>query len=166
MTTAVANPNDFYALSPEARRAARTVKLYIFLGWAVETFFLFFGRFEFPQLHPPLLPRLIWTQFYCGIGMGAAVGGVAYIAASRFKQGSRAALIVTGLVAGMAFSFCNELCLWIDMRPGVDYWGTHENSLLFRLKGDIGGFGLGLLGSWLLNTKTGVSLLNKIRFLR
>jgi len=166
MTTEVANANDFYALSPESRRPVRTIMLYIFMGWMTETFFLFFGMFMFPQLHAPLLGRLIWTQILCGIGMGAAVGALAYLAGSRFKQGSWAALIVTGIVAGGAFSICGELCYHIDMLPTVDYFGSHENPLLFRLKGVIGGFVLGLVGSWLLNTKKGVSLLNKIPFLR
>ena len=165
MTTAV-DANDFYALSPEARRPLRTLKTYILLGWSVETFFLFFGMFMYPELHPPLLGRLIWTQLLCGLGMSSAVGAVAYMAASRFKQGSWASLIVTGIVAGAAFSICGEVCYFIDTLPLVDYFGSHEGPLMFRLKGDIGGFGLGLFGSWLLNTKMGVSLLNKIPFLR
>src|SRR5215469_3372943 len=99
MTTAV-DANDFYALSPEAQRPLRTLKTYILLGWSVETFFLFFGMFMYPELHPPLLGRLIWTQLLCGLGMSSAVGAVAYMAASRFKQGSWASLIVTGIVAG------------------------------------------------------------------
>jgi hypothetical protein len=122
--------------------------------------------FMFPQLHPPLLGRLIWTQVLCGIGMSSAVGAVAYMASSHFKQGSWAALIITGIVAGAAFSICGEVCYFVDTLPGVNYFGSHEGPLMFRLKGDIGGFGLGLLGSWLLNTKMGVSLLNKIPFLR
>jgi len=165
MTTAV-DANDFYALSPESRRFVRTLKTYILLGWSVETFFLFFGMFMFPQLHPPLLGRLIWTQVLCGIGMSSAVGAVAYMASSHFKQGSWAALIITGIVAGAAFSICGEVCYFVDTLPGVNYFGSHEGPLMFRLKGDIGGFGLGLFGSWLLNTKMGVSLLNKIPFLR
>ena len=165
MTTAVA-VNDFYALSPESRRYVRTLKTYILLGWSVETFFLFFGMLMFPQLHPPLLGRLIWTQVLCGIGMSSAVGAVAYMASSHFKQGSWAALIITGIVAGAAFSICGEVCYFVDTLPGVNYFGSHEGPLMFRLKGDIGGFGLGLFGTWLLNTKMGVSLLNKIPFLR
>ena len=166
MTTAVANANDFNVLSPESRRALRTLKTYILLGWSIETFFLFFGMLMYPELHPPLLGRLIWTQVLCGIGMSSAVGAVAYLAASRFKQGSWAALIITGIVAGAAFSICGEICYFVDTLPGVDYFGSHEGPVMFRLKGDIGGFGLGLFGSWLLNTKMGVSLLNKIPFLR
>src|SRR5215813_928514 len=166
MTTAVAALNDFDALSPESRRYVRTLKTYILLGWSVETFFLFFGMFMFPQLPPPLLGGLIWTQVLCGIGMSSAVGAVAYMASSHFKQGSWAALIITGIVAGAAFSICGEVCYFVDTLPGVNYFGSHEGPLMFRLKGDIGGFGLGLFGSWLLNTKMGVSLLNKIPFLR
>ena len=97
MTTAAASANDLYVESLEERRAARTIKLFIFLGWLTETFFLFFGMIMYPQLHPPLIPRLIWTQILCGIGMGAAAGAIAYLAASGFKQGSRAALISTAI---------------------------------------------------------------------
>ena len=166
MTSPAAHANDLYVDSPEERRAARTIKLLILLGWMTETFFLFFGMFMYPELHPPLLGRLIWTQVLCGIGMSSAVGAVAYLAASRFKQGSWAALIITGIVACAAFSICGEICYFVDTLPGVDYFGSHEGPVMFRLKGDIGGFGLGLFGSWLLNTKMGVSLLNKIPFLR
>jgi hypothetical protein len=166
MTTAVANANDFSVLSPESRRAPRTLKTYILLGWSVETFFLFLGMFRYPQLHAPLLGRLIWTQILCGIGMSSAVGAVAYMAASRFKQGSVPALVITGILAGAAFSICGEICYFVDTSAGVNYFGSHIDPLFFRLKGDIGGFFLGLFGSWLLNTKTGLSLLNKIPFLR
>src|SRR5262249_32475188 len=166
MTTAAAGANDLYVESLEGRRAARTIKLFILLGWTTETFFLFFGMVMFPQLHPPLIPRLEWTQILCGIGMGAAVGALAYMTGSRFKQGSWAALIVTGIVAGAAYGICGELCYHIDMLPTMDYFGSHENPPMFHWKGVIGGIALGFVGSWLLNTKWGVSLLNKIPFLR
>ena len=166
MTIAAASANDLYVESPEERRAARTIKLFILLGWMTETFFLFFGMVMFPQLHPPLIPRLIWTQILCGIGMSSAAGALAYMAGSRFKQGSRAALIVTGIVAGVAFGICGELCYHIDMLPTMDYFGSHENPPMFHYKGVIGGVLLGITGSWLLNTKKGLSILNKIPFLR
>src|SRR5215813_1205149 len=164
MTTAVA-VNDFYALSPESRRYVRTLKTYILLGWSVETFFLFFGMAMFPQLHPPLLGRLIWTQILCGIGMGAAAGAIAYLAGSRFKQGTRAAFWATA-IGGLVYVACNNVCFFVDTKPGVDYWGAVENPVLFLTKGDLGGLALGFVGSWLLNSKKGISLLNKVPFLR
>ena len=166
MTTPTAVANDFYVDSPEERRPIRTIKLYIFLGWCVETFFLFFGMVWFPQLHPPLIPRLIWTQIVCGIGMGAAVGALAYVAASGYKQGSRPALITTAIVAGLTYAACGAVCFFVDTRPGMDYWGTTENPSLFLIKGTVGGVLIGVVGSWLLNTQKGVSILNKIPFLR
>ena len=165
MTTVATGANDLYVESLEGRRAARTIKLFILLGWMTETFFLFFGMVMFPQLHPPLIPRLIWTQILCGIGMGAAAGAIGYLASSRFKQGSRAALITTAS-AGIVFAVCAGVCYFVDTRPGMDYWGSLENPTLFLLKGNIGGFLLGVTGSWLLNTKRGLNVLNKIPFLR
>ena len=165
MTTAATSANDLYVESLEERRAARTIKLFILLGWMTETFFLFFGMVMFPQLHPPLIPRLIWTQILCGIGMGAAAGAIGYLASSPFKQGSRAALITTAS-AGIVFAVCAGVCYFVDTRPGMDYWGSQENPVLFLTKGITGGLFLGVVGSWLLNTDRGMSVLNKIPFLR
>ena len=166
MTTAAARSNDLDVESSEERRPAQTIKVFIFLGWICETVFLFFGMIWFPELHPPLIPRLIWTQIFCGIGMGAAVGALAYLAASPFKQGSRAALIITAIVAGVVYVGCGNVCYFVDRLPGMNYWGTTENPALFLIKGDLGGVLLGVIGSWLLNTKKGMSVLNKIPFLR
>src|SRR6516162_8251988 len=120
MTAVATGANDLYVESLEGRRAARTIKLFILLGWMTETFFLFFGMVMFPQLHPPLIPRLIWTQVLCGIGMGAAAGAIAYLAASRYKQGSRAALILTAIGAGLTYVVCNNVCYFVDSLPGID----------------------------------------------
>lgn len=166
MTNAAAHAYDLYVDSPEERRAARTIKVFIVLGWLSETTFLFFGMIMFPELHPPLIPRLIWTQILCGIGMGAAVGALAYLAASGFKQGSRAALVITAIMGATALAVCNSVCFFVDSRPDMDYWGTHENPALFLTKGYLVSILGGLVGSWLLNTKGGVSVLNKIPFLR
>ena len=160
-----ARAHDPLVESPEERRPARTIKLFILLGWMAETSFLFFGMVMFPQLHPPLLPRLIWTQILCGIGMGAAAGAIAYLAGSRFKQGSRAALILTA-AGGIVFFVCGLVCYFVDTRAGMDYFGAIENPVLFVTKGSGGVLLLGVIGSWLLNTKKGLSLLNKVPFLR
>ena len=164
--TATANAHDLLVESPEERRPVRMIKLFIFLGWICETAFLFFGMIWFHQLHPPLIPRLIWTQILCGIGMGASAGAIAYLAASRFKQGSRAALIWTAIGAGAVYFACAQVCYVVDRMPGVNYFGSQVNPLLFWTKGSGGGLLIGVIGSWLLNTRKGVSLLNKIPFLR
>ena len=39
MTIAATGANDLYVESLEGRRAARTIKLFILLGWMTETFF-------------------------------------------------------------------------------------------------------------------------------
>ena len=58
MTTVATSANDLYVESLEERRAARTIKLFILLGWMTETFFLFFGMVMFPQLSSPVDPSL------------------------------------------------------------------------------------------------------------
>lgn len=166
MTSAAAGANNLHVDSPEERRPARTIKVFIILSWFTETTFLFIGMIVFPQLHPSLLGRLIWTQILCGIGMGAAAGAIAYLAASGFKQGSRAALIITALAGTTVLAVCNSVCFFVDSHPGMDYWGTHENPVLFLTKGYIASILGGLIGSWLLNTNKGVRVLEKIPFLR
>lgn len=165
MTTTDTGVSDRVVESPESRRPIRTILVFILLAWTTETFFLFFGMIMFPQLHPPLIPRLIWTEIVCGIGMGAAAGAIGYMVGSRFKQGSRAALILTAS-GGIVFAICANVCYFVDTRPGMDYWGSVENPALFLLKGNIGGLLLGVIGTWLLNTKRGLSVLDKIPFLR
>ena len=166
MTTSDAGVGDRVVESPEERWPARTIKVYILLGWSCETAFLIFGMIAFPQLHPPLIPRLVWTQVMCGIGMSSAAGALGWMAASRFKEGSRAALITMGIVSAAVFVVCANVCAFVDHLPGMDYWGSVQNPTLFLLKGNIGGFLIGVTGSWLLNTKRGLSVLNKIPFLR
>jgi hypothetical protein len=166
MNTAVADRNDLYAESAEARRPVRTIKLYILGGWIAETGFLIFGAYWFPQLHPPLIPRLLWTQLLCGIGMGAAAGAMAYLLGAAYKQGSRAALILTAIGAGGVFVACANVCYFVDGLQGMDYFGRVEDPFLFWAKGNFGGALIGIAGSWLLNTKKGLSILNKVPFLR
>lgn len=166
MARAAAGANNLHVESPEERRPARTIKVFIFLSWICETIFLFVGMIVFPQLHPSLIGRLIWTQILCGIGMGAAVGAIAYLATSSFKQGSRAALIITAIAGATVLAACNTVCFFVDTRPGMDYWGTHENPALFFAKGYVAAIFGGVVGSLLLNTERGMSVLNKIPFLR
>ena len=166
MASTTSGANDLQVESPEERRPARTIKVFILLGWICETAFLFIGMIVFPQIHPSLIGRLIRTQILCGIGMGAAVGALAYLAASRFKQGSPPALIITAIVGTAVLAVCNTVCFFIDTRPGMDYWGTHENWVLFFTKGYIAAVLGGVGGSWLLNTKKGVNVLSKVPFLR
>src|SRR6516225_8572845 len=109
MASTTSGANDLHVGSPEERRPARTIKVFIFLGWLSETKFLFFGMIVFPQLHPSLIGRLIWTQILCGIGMGAAAGAIAYLLASGFKQGSWAAVIITAIAGATVLGVCNTV---------------------------------------------------------
>ena len=74
MASTTSGANDLHVGSPEERRPARTIKVFIFLGWLSETTFLFFGMIWFPELHPSWIGRLIWTQILCGIGIFGRVG--------------------------------------------------------------------------------------------
>jgi uncharacterized membrane protein YeaQ/YmgE (transglycosylase-associated protein family) len=92
--------------------------------------------------------------------MGAAAGAIAYLVASDFKQGSWAAVIITAIAGATVLGVCNTVCFFVDTRPGMDYWGSHENPALFLTKGYIASIIGGLVGSWLLNTKRGVSVVS------
>ena len=166
MVTASAGANDLGIESSEERWGVRTIKVFIHLGWLSETAFLFFGMIMFPELHPSLVGRLVWTQILCGIGMGAAAGALAYLVASGFKQGSWPALVTTAIVGGGVFAVCNTVCFFVDTRPGMDYWGSQENPTLFLAKGYLFSILGGIVGTWLLNTKRGMSVLNKIPVVR
>ena len=53
----------------------RPIKVTILMTLMAELgLFVIFGLLLFPQ--GTLLYKLIWTGFYCGIGMGAATGGL------------------------------------------------------------------------------------------
>lgn len=84
MSTRIVNELDpQYVVAEGEKRAIRTIKLFISLGFIAEAGFLLMGLILFPD-NGPLVWRLVWALGLCGIGMGAAVGGVDLLGISTF----------------------------------------------------------------------------------
>ncbi|MGW6421303.1 hypothetical protein ACWF82_01370 [Nocardia sp. NPDC055053] len=149
-------------ISEGERQAIRTIKVFISLGFQGEFLFLVLGLIMFPH-NGPLVWRLVWTLGLCGIGMGAAVGGIAYLVGSRFRPRSRAALIVTAISAAASYSVCQTLCWGLDHNVGLNYWGSVDMPALFLIKGYSAAIAGGVLGAYLLHTQTGSRMLDRLR---
>lgn len=149
--------------SDSDRQAVRTIKVFIFLGFQAELLFLIIGLVLFPD-NGPLLWRLVWTLGLCGIGMGAAVGGIVYLTGHRFTRGSRAARVTTAITAAVGYSVCQTLCWGLDHNVGLNYWGSLDLPELFLIKGYTAATLGGVVGSFLLNSPTGERLLQRLRW--
>ncbi|MEV0338536.1 hypothetical protein AB0H49_05875 [Nocardia sp. NPDC050713] len=150
------------SMSEGERRALRTIKVFISLGFQGELLFLIIGLILFPD-NGPLVWRLVWTLGLCGIGMGAAVGGITYLIGHRFRPGTRAAYLVTALSAAAAYSVCQTLCWSLDHNVGLNYWGSIDMPELFLIKGYTAAILGGVTGSFLLNSDLGTRLLDRAR---
>ncbi len=146
--------------SPGDLRAIRTIKLFIALGFGAESAFLALALLMFPD-HGPLLWRAVWTLGLCGIGMGAAAGGLTSLLASRTRVGSPAAYLATALGGMVFYSICQTLCWGIDHQLGLNYWGSVDWPTLFLVKGYAAAISGGILGSVLLNSRWGGRLLDR-----
>ncbi|NHB93389.1 hypothetical protein [Photorhabdus cinerea] len=147
-----------YAIAEGEKRAIRTIKLFIALGFIAEFGFLLMGFILFPA-NGPLVWRLVWALGLCGIGMGAAVGGLTYLVSFRLTPGSTSAYIMTAVSSALLFSVCQTLCWGLDHNVGLNYWGSIEMPLLFLIKGYTAALLAGILGSYLLNSAKGARFL-------
>ncbi|WP_243464923.1 hypothetical protein [Photorhabdus temperata] len=64
-----------YVVAEGEKRAIRTIKLFISLGFIAEAGFLLMSFILFPD-NGPLVWRLVWALGLCGIGMGAGRWGI------------------------------------------------------------------------------------------
>ncbi|MCC8382398.1 hypothetical protein GPY51_12625 [Photorhabdus laumondii subsp. laumondii] len=163
MSTRIVNELDpQYVVAEGEKRAIRTIKLFISLGFIAESGFLLMGLILFPD-NGPLVWRLVWALGLCGIGMGAAVGGLTYLVSARFTPGSTGAYIMTAVSSTLLFSVCQTLCWGLDHNVGLNYWGSIEMPLLFLIKGYTAALIAGILGSFLLNSVTGARFLARLK---
>lgn len=145
---------------PSRKKYLRSLYVCIFFTFLGEaSIFVIFGLYLFPDGN--LLYKALWTLLFCGVGMGAVLGGLLNIFVVNKARSPQKAIIIT-----IAFSFvllgvgCNLLCLNLDLTFG--YFGVHSNPLFFFFNGlglsAVGGL---IIGS-LLFTQKGGELLNKI----
>lgn len=134
--------------------------LWVAMGFSVgfEVFiFIVFGLILYPE--GSILDKLIWTVFYCGIGMGATIGTWIDIVIVDRWDGTKA-IIATIIITIIFLTACDLLCLRLDHK--FQYFGAHKNPYLFFISGlvmtVIGGF----LGGILLFTSRGKKLLSNL----
>ncbi|WP_432087912.1 hypothetical protein [Streptomyces sp. bgisy095] len=161
----VAAPRSPNGLSSAETRAANTIKVFVLTGFVGEASFLVLGLVLFPN-HGPLLWRLVWTLGLCGIGMGAAVGALTFLATSALTPGSRSAFVATAAAGAALFAVCQTLCWSLDHNVGLNYWGSQDMPVLFLAKGYAGAVAGGLLGSFHLNSAMGAAMMSRLKVFR
>ena len=119
--------------------------------------FVTFGLLAYPE--GSFLLKLVWTGFYCGIGMGAAIGGlVTLIVVNRF-EGTKA-FVAGAITAFLALLACNWLCLTIDQH--YNFFGGRDDPALFFWNGAIMALIGSVLLSWLVFMPKGQNLLTRM----
>lgn len=136
----------------------RPIYLAIILTFTGEMgLFLIFGIWAFPE--GDLLSKLIWTGFYCGIGMGAVTGAMTVLLVlDNFTKNT--AVIFGAIVAFAVLVTCNLLCLTVDQN--YNYFGGKAYPNLFLWNGVIMALVGSLLYSWLLFSEKGETILKRI----
>ncbi|MFJ6987183.1 MULTISPECIES: hypothetical protein [unclassified Streptomyces] len=142
-------------------RAVNTIKTFVLVGFVGEASFLVLGLVLFPD-HGPLLWRLVWTLGLCGVGMGAAVGALTFLATARLTPGTRSAYVTTAVCGALLYSVCQTLCWSLDHNVGLNYWGSRDLPELFLVKGYAGAVLGGLFGAFHLNSRTGAALMTRL----
>lgn len=117
--------------------------------------FILFGLILYPN--GSVFNKLIWTIFYCGIGMGCVVGAwIDILVVDRFS--GIKAVLATMTIAVLFLSACDALCLALDHK--FRYFGGHDNPILFFVSGIIMSIIGGLIGGVLLFTSKGNKILS------
>lgn len=133
-------------------RYLRPIKYSVLLSMLGEfIIFVVWGVILFPE--GSLLNKLLWTVFFCGLGMGSAVGAVIAVFFVDKLRGS-VAIVLSSLVSAILLGgFCNYLCLKLDQH--FLYFGGHEASGLFIINGMVMSALAGALVGWLCFTDNG-----------
>ena len=119
--------------------------------------FIIFGVILFPE--GSLLDKFIWTVFFCGLGMGGAVGTwINLLVVDRFE--GRMAVFMTLIIAILFLTSCDLLCLRLDHL--FHYFGGDRYPHLFFYSGLVMTVIGALVTGLLLFTERGVKLLDNI----
>lgn len=138
----------------------RPMKLYIVSSMAGEFIFLlisicFFSGFK------EIFYKIMWTLFFCGVGMGSTMGTLTniFITDQYFNHKAVFGSLILGL---LVFGTCNVLCFRLDHH--FDYYGAITNPVFFLSKGFLAGILGSLWNGYLLFTASGQKLLLKMGF--
>jgi hypothetical protein len=149
-------------ISAQKRRQyyLRPMKLFILTSMATEFLFLmisicFFSGFK------DIFYKIMWTLFFCGIGMGSTMGTFIniFITDQYFNY---KAILGTTLLGLIVFGTCNILCFRLDHH--FDYYGAINYPIFFLSKGFFAGILGSLINGYLLFSANGQKLLIKMGF--
>ena len=138
----------------------RPMKLFIASSIGGEFLFLlisicFFSGFK------DIFYKIIWTLFFCGIGMGSTMGTLIniFITDQYFNCKAIFGSLILGL---LVFGTCNVLCFRLDHH--YDYYGAINYPVFFLSKGFLAGILGSLINGYLLFNPNGQKLLIKMGF--
>jgi hypothetical protein len=138
----------------------RPMKLFIASSIGAELFFLlisitFFSGFK------DIFYKILWTLFFCGIGMGSTMGTLInlFITDQYFNNKAIFGSLILGLIV---FGTCNILCFRLDHH--FDYYGAIKYPIFFLSKGFLAGILGSLMNGYLLFSANGQKLLIKMGF--
>ena len=149
-------------ISAQKRRQyyLRPMKLFILSSMGAELLFLlisigFFSGFK------DIFYKIVWTLFFCGIGMGATMGTLIniFITDQYFNSKAIFGSFVLGLIV---FGTCNVLCFRLDHH--FDYYGAIKYPIFFLSKGFLAGILGSLMNGYLLFSANGQKLLIQMGF--
>ena len=120
--------------------------------------FLIFGVLLYPDGN--LLAKFLWTVLFCGVGMGSAMGVFVVLFVVEKLKGV-GAIVACILISTLLLGFgCNFLCFLLDKH--FHYFGGHESPLIFISNGIIMSALGGLISGYLLFTKKGDKILQRV----
>ncbi|UJR19469.1 hypothetical protein I4U23_022600 [Adineta vaga] len=136
----------------------RPMKLFIMSSMSAEFMFLLIGIFYFSG-SKDLFYKIVWTLFFCGIGMGSTMGTLInmFITDRYFNTKAILGTIILGCIV---FGSCNILCFRLDHH--MDYWGAITNPIFFLSKGFLVAIAGSAVNGYLLFNPNGQKLLIKM----
>ena len=121
--------------------------------------FVSFGLILFPE--GSWLLKLLWTVVFCGLGMGAVLGGFINLFIIDRFDGKKAIWLCTVASLVIIGTLCDLLCYYLDLE--FNYFGGGSNGFLFHasswLLAALGGY----LAGWLLFSDRGNSMLKRMK---
>ncbi|CAF0780307.1 unnamed protein product [Adineta steineri] len=147
-------------ISAQKRRQyyLRPMKLFIGSSIGAELIFLFISICFFSGFKD-IFYKILWTLFFCGIGMGSTMGTLIniFITDRYFNSKAIFGTLILGLIV---FGTCNVLCFRLDHH--FDYYGAIKYPVFFLSKGFVAGLLGSLINGYLLFNANGQKLLIKI----